>query len=116
MSDNIETFLDLALSGRALLLEIDDYVDAWHEDGHGVPLHAYLGLSAEEYSLWMSEPDMLAHIVRARRDHIQLGELVASVVNDNDMSRDERIAARASDIGNIDRLKRWLHTEGIDFI
>lgn len=98
------------------MLEIDDYVDAWHDGIQDVPLHEYLGFSPEEYSLWLSEPDMLAHIVRARHERIQLGDLVANVVNDNHAVHDERIAARASDIGKIDRLKRWLHNEGIDFI
>jgi hypothetical protein len=60
------------LSGNAALHQIDDFVDAWHESDGSVALHDYLGMTMEEYALWVSEPESLARIARARRDHLPL--------------------------------------------
>ena len=50
-------------------LDIDDEIDAWHDGGdqsHG-ELHAYLGLSWDEYSRFAMEPGALDAIVAERR-------------------------------------------------
>ena len=44
------TFVDACLAGAALLKDIDDWVDRWHDangapTGRAVPLSAYLGLN-----------------------------------------------------------------------
>jgi len=107
-------FIDQALAGDALLFEIDDFVSRWHEDHSDVSLSDFLGMTPQEYDLWLSEPDLLAHIVRARRDHISLESLVQRAVNDNQLLDAQRIAARTDSTVNIDRLRRWLEREGID--
>ena len=59
-------YLELLADGQALLEEVDDYVDLWHESESGKSLSEFLGMTDAEYALWAQEPDMLAHIVRAR--------------------------------------------------
>lgn len=65
------TFIDACFAGQALLDDVDDWVDAWHDAG-GRPrgtaesLKSYLGFNDFEYSLWAEKPSMLRLIVAAR--------------------------------------------------
>ena len=63
-------FVELCLTGEASIDQIDDSVDAWHADPEGRSLHDYLGLTEEEYSLWLRAPNALPRILDARRDRV----------------------------------------------
>lgn len=106
MSDVHRSFIELALEGRVLLDEIDDFVDAWHKEPSGKSLHKYLGMTKPEYSLWLRDPDALGYIVKARHDEMPL----AKIVNDN--YQQFRMAARSESSGKIKRLKQWLKEQG----
>lgn len=67
MSDATAAFLDLVARGEAKLDEIDDFVDRWHSVDTKQSLASFLGMNDEEYAAWLSEPDQLAAIARARR-------------------------------------------------
>jgi superfamily II DNA or RNA helicase len=56
------------LAGEARDDEIDDYVDAWHARPEGRELHEFLGMSKDEYALWLRNPDALREIGRVRRE------------------------------------------------
>jgi hypothetical protein len=114
MFEQDTSFIDQALSGDALLFEIDDFVDRWHESDSSLPLHQYLGMTEAEYDLWLNEPDQLAHIVRARRDRLELGAVVREAINDNAPGQPLRVAARTDQTVKVERLKRWLEREGFD--
>ena len=101
-----QPFLQLAARGEVLLDEIDDFIGAWHRDQPAISLVAYLGMTDDEYALWIVEPDMLPHIVRARH----LGEPLPEVINDN--YSELRIAARSADAALAARLGRWLQQRG----
>lgn len=66
------TFFDLYSRGQALPDDIDDFIDRWHDrvdlQARSLPLHEYLGLTLNEYELWVRDPDALPHILIARRD------------------------------------------------
>ena len=66
MSREAGNFVGLCLSGEALADEIDDYVEAWHEGGSGLPLYTVLGMTREEYSSWVEDPSVLSEILEAR--------------------------------------------------
>lgn len=36
--------------------EIDDRIEEWHASDSDVPLHVFLGMTWEEYSLFVSSP------------------------------------------------------------
>lgn len=72
MSDLPSNFIDLALSGNAGLEDIDDFVDAWHESDGSVTLPDFLGMTPDEYALWVSNPETIEVILRARRDQFML--------------------------------------------
>ena len=62
-------FIELYLRGKVLPEDIDDYVDRWNADPAGQEIYEFLGMSKEEYSLWLRDPNMLPHIARARREN-----------------------------------------------
>jgi hypothetical protein len=63
-----QTFIERYLTGEARPEEIDDYVDTWHNSPDGLELHEFLGMSKEEYALWLRNPDALPDIARARKE------------------------------------------------
>jgi hypothetical protein len=63
-----ESFIDLCLSGKKRLDEIDDFIEAWHCGGGGdLTLRDAIGLSPPEYSAWLETPDILSKIVKDRQ-------------------------------------------------
>lgn len=59
------TFVGLFLQGIAKPHEIDDYVNLWHSSDSRLPLHEFLGLTAEEYEAWVKNPKKLDAILIA---------------------------------------------------
>src|SRR4051794_32934853 len=94
------TFVDLCLRGEALAEEIDGYVDAWHEGGTGQPIYDFLGMTREEYSLWVERPDSLTMILEARKR--------GGWISDYHDEADFRRAARSGSSGDIEGLVEWL--------
>ncbi|MEV2241066.1 hypothetical protein [Micromonospora sp. NPDC049891] len=72
-----QTFVDACLSGRALLTEVDDYVSAWHDcEDDTRDLHEFLGMTADEYRLWVERPESLRFILAAHKNRMPVTELV----------------------------------------
>jgi hypothetical protein len=103
MSSN---FVQLCLDGNALLEEIYDFVDEWHENPRGEELHKYLGMTKEEYALWVQVPDLLSYIIKARRDNATLTRAVTTAYEDF------RLAARSNEESKVMQLQRWLKARG----
>jgi hypothetical protein len=105
MSERLK-FIDRCLTGEVLLDEIDDFVDRWHANPDDMELYDYLGMTTEEYSLWVRVPDALAYIVTARHHR---RPLTTSVMH---AYQDIRLAARANDQSKMNRLLKWLQAQG----
>jgi hypothetical protein len=101
MSDS--SFISLALGGQVLSDEIEDFVEAWHASESSLDIHEYLGMTFDEYSLWVSDPDAIDTILTARHTERPLRE----AVNDN-IRIQERIAARSDEAGKLVTLTRWI--------
>jgi hypothetical protein len=99
-------FVDLCLAGDVLLEEIDDFIDQWHASSVISKLHEYLGMTKDEYALWLRVPDVLPYIIKARHDSKPLTDAVMQA------HQDMRLAARSSDQSNIALLRRWLEAKG----
>ncbi len=80
------TFLERYLNGEVLAEDIDNYVDQWHAKSGKQPIYEFLGLSRDEYALWMCDPNALPHIARARREHQPLASVIASAVKKTPMA------------------------------
>ena len=106
MSDR-QHFINLCLAGKTLPEEIDEFVDAWHADPEGGELHDYLGMTEEEYSLWLLVPDALLCILKARRDREMLTQAVGKAYEA--MQR----TPAGSDAPTVVRLRTWLKQKGV---
>lgn len=102
MSDR---FVDDVLAGSALWTDIDDYVAEWHEGGSDEPLHEFLGLTKDEYALWVEKPEALRLILAAREYKEPLNELLVEA--------DEfALAARGLSQGDVRTVRSWLQRTG----
>ncbi len=71
MSDQAKRFVALAVSGQTAPDTIDDFIDRWHENPEGLPLHEYLGFDRDEYAAWLHDPDALPAILAACRTRLR---------------------------------------------
>lgn len=97
-----DTFIDLLLKGEQLDTSIDDYVSEWHNGKSSLDLDEYLGMTPDEYALWVENPASLRAIVFQRMHNIQLPK--------GDWVEVHQLAARSASIGefNCERLMAWL--------
>jgi hypothetical protein len=72
MSKRSKTFLELVLRGDVSEESVDDFVDEWHNAPNHIFLREFLGMTNQEYSLSVRDPDRLSHIIKARQDKIPL--------------------------------------------
>jgi hypothetical protein len=94
------TFVDACLQGDALLLDVDDWVDRWH-DASGAPngqtesLGDYLGLTQLEYSTWVERPESLRFAIAAHR-----GRAAGQSITSDEVAEISGVAAAAARAGN----------------
>lgn len=62
-------FFERYLRGDVEADAIDDFIDAWHEIPGACELFDYLGMTRDEYGLWLRDPESLPRIAQARRQH-----------------------------------------------
>lgn len=63
---SVPTFMDLCLSGHASADGVADAVEAWHEGQDPRTLREALGLSHDEFALWLAAPSSLPAIIARR--------------------------------------------------
>lgn len=100
----MSNFVVKCINGDALLSEIDDYIDLWHNNDTGMPLHAFLGMTQKEYALYVEDEQYLASIVTARKQKVDIKLVIESQV---------AMVARSDNQVKSDRLQRWLKKEGL---
>jgi hypothetical protein len=102
----MSNFIEDCIRGRALLDDIDDYVDQWHQHTSKLELNAYLGMSKAEYSLWVSEPEILPFIVTAHKENRDVSEIVDEISA-------LPLAARSGGLAKAAELISWLKSQGL---
>jgi hypothetical protein len=103
------TYMDLLLSGEALPQDIDDFVDAWHDapEGSGIAsqsLEEFLGMSWNEYQLWVEQPESLRFIAAAHKACQPVDVMLERA--------DMMLAARGNDQDEARKLLHWLIERG----
>jgi hypothetical protein len=103
-----ETFIDLLVSGRVLLDDVDDFVSEWHSAAGNSPaaclrLNEYLGITSGEYQLWAERPEALRFIATAHRDGLAIADVLRQASG---------VAARASEQSEARKLLEWLEKTG----
>jgi hypothetical protein len=104
------TYMELLLGGEALPQQIDDFIDAWHDapEGSSVSsqsLEEFLGMSLDEYRLWVEHPESLRFIAAARKANQPLEVTLAA-------RHQLALAARTSDRSEAEKLLQWLIETG----
>lgn len=64
----MSNFIHDCLSGDATVNDIDDYIDVWHTSNSAEELHQFLGMTEDEYSLFVTNPNCLLSIVAAHKE------------------------------------------------
>ena len=100
-----QTFMGRCLSGTALVDEVDDYVDQWHEGDSQVSLKDYLGMSQFEYATWVEKPDSLKFLLNRRKRGLPNTDYKA-------VANQLRTAARADSPEDEEELIEWLRSTG----
>src|SRR5713101_3289958 len=101
------SIIERFLSGEECdLTRIDDEIDAWHEADTTVSVHEWLGLTPDEYQLYVEKPASIRIILAARRQNRSLKELLAA----NDAT--SLIAARGASVEEMTELRKWLKATG----
>jgi hypothetical protein len=103
-------FFDLFMDDQATRDDIDDFIDAWPDSGNNEqrPLHEFLGLTEEEYAVWMMDRRTLPEFALARPG----GPSIESLITD-------RVRRMCAGNDPLDRtalfsLGHWRNTRGID--
>ena len=99
-------FIEKCLRGDALLEDIDDSIDEWHESTADVPIYDYLGMSIEEYGAWVEDSDVLPYIVNAHKFRINLKDALS-------LSQTAAMAARSNKLDNTNLIMTWLNIKGL---
>jgi hypothetical protein len=104
------TFVQAVLDGDALISDVDDWVDAWHDSagapgGRSLSLGAYLGMTPDEYALWVERPESLRFVVKAHKSHIDALEV-------EEIAGLAAAAARAGDDAEAAGVVHWLRQTG----
>ena len=77
----MRTFLEMVLSGDLQSEDIDDFIDRWHEGGDTGTLAESLGMSDDEYALWVIKSDALDLIIEARSAGMRLEKLATPALS-----------------------------------
>lgn len=100
------TYMERVLGGEAFLDEIDDFVDAWHAGTSTIDLATFLGMSWDEYRLWVERPNALRLIVAAREREQDFTDLL-------EHTSDYAVAARGGlTPEEVHEMREWLEKTG----
>lgn len=71
------TFMTLCTNGKAELDDIDDWIERWHESGGaGGSLYDHLGMTRDEYAVWLAVPSSLPLLLQAAKLGIRIEQLL----------------------------------------
>ncbi|MGZ0708693.1 hypothetical protein ACWPKO_10180 [Coraliomargarita sp. W4R53] len=101
----MKKYLDLVLNGEEFDFAIDDYIDKWHDlPCAPEPLHDYLGMTLDEYNLWVENSDSLSQILYRRT--------MKSDMPVSDLKEMHLMAARSTSKHDPSVLTEWLKAGG----
>ncbi len=81
--DRIKLFIELCIDGDASPDDISKYIQEWRDKDSTEPLEDYLGMTFEEFEEWLDHPQILVHIIGARKNNIPLSNYVQNVQADS---------------------------------
>lgn len=108
--DKPRSFFDLFSDGQVRAADIDDFIEAWHDSGDAEdrPLAAFLGMTNDEYAVWLMDGHALPALARARQAGQPLETVVAERVRQMRATGDPVYRAALFAMGH------WLVARGIE--
>lgn len=65
----MSNFINDCINGDALISNIDDYIEEWHKNKTlNMPIYTFLGMSLQEYKLFLENESFLASIITAHKN------------------------------------------------
>jgi hypothetical protein len=103
-----KNFLTAYFDGDVSAEAIHDYIECWHSGaGLGQSLHAYLGMTWEDYSAWVKDSEVLQGLLKinelTRKFHTRIGPLL------NDYLSHPPLSTEADRVFVQDRLAGYLN-------
>lgn len=83
-------FIDDVITGEALIEEIDNYIDMWHDGDSELEIYEFLGMTQREYRLWVEDNSILKEIVKC---HVN-GKDIEDIIT-NQYYAEQKMVARA---------------------
>ena len=99
-------FINDVIQADALLDEIDDYIEMWHESDTTDSIFEFLGMTEDEYFLWLENDFYLKYIVTAHQKNISIDDLLKQEYS-------TKLAARASSPEEAKAIYNWLLEKGL---
>ena len=94
-------FITSCIQGFCLIEDIDDFVDNWHDSDSELQLYEYLGMTHDEYKLWLEKPESLKFIIFSKKNKIPLKIALHSYAP-------TQLAARAASTTEATEIIDWL--------
>lgn len=98
-------YMEACFAGEALQDEIEDYIEEWHESGSSEEIYEFLGMTEDEYAIWVENDSMLRTIFHARKLGISINEFICR-------NNAATLVARASSPEEAASIKEWLARTG----
>ncbi|UVI31010.1 hypothetical protein [Paenibacillus spongiae] len=98
-------YMEACFAGEALQEEIEDYIEEWHESNSTEEVYEYLGMTEEEYAIWVENDSMLRTIFHARKLGISINEFIGR-------NNAESLVARSASPEEAASIKEWLARTG----
>jgi hypothetical protein len=61
-------FIQGCIEGSVDISTINDFIETWYKSNRKVDLYKFLGLTKEEYKLWLEYPHSLTLIIKNRKE------------------------------------------------
>lgn len=100
-----KTYMDELLDGEAFLEEIDDYIDEWHDSDTDQEIYEYLGMTEEEYGLWVEDDSVLKSIVFARKNNKPIKDVL-------ELNNSVNMVARSATLDQGKEILDWMKETG----
>jgi hypothetical protein len=71
----MSNFVEKCLSREVGYDDIDDFIDQWHQAPQGKSVYDFLGMTRQEYALWVTEASVLPTIISIRAQNKNLDEI-----------------------------------------
>ncbi len=64
-------FIDLCIKGLTITDDIEEYIEQWRRSTGELSVHEFLGMSLDEYDLWLNNPEVLDGIVCRKKKFLR---------------------------------------------